>query len=144
MIAALLVVGSVSHGVLRHLVQTAPSWLTVYFGLRHRGIAKWTALPTYLFWLLLMVLIWGYLLGWTSIVHGHYSPTEIAMTIVVATACCVGIVQSLVIRSPSGFRPPTSDLRPPSFAFRVSTFVAVLALQLGAFILSLQPGIADR
>ena len=32
--ALVLGVGLVSSGVVRHLVQTAPSWLTVYFGLR--------------------------------------------------------------------------------------------------------------
>jgi hypothetical protein len=131
-IALVLVVGSVSHGILRHLVQTAPSWLTVYLGFRRREMAKWTALPTYLFWLPLMMLIWGFLFGWTSILHGHFSPIEIAMTIVVAAACCIGIVKSLLIRSSA------------SWLTGLSVSIVVLALQFGAFILSLQPGIANR
>ena len=130
--ALVLVVGSVSSGILRHLVQTAPSWLTVYLGFRRRGLAKWTALPTYLFWLTLMALIWGYLLGWTSIVHGHFSPIEIAMTIVVGAASCVGIVKSLSIRSSA------------NWFTALSVSIIVIALQLGAFILSLQPGIANH
>jgi hypothetical protein len=98
-IAALLIVGSVSSGVIRHLVQTAPSWLTVYFGFRQRGTAKWTVLPVGLFWLALMIFIWLYLLGWASIVRGHFSAIEIAMTIVVGLASCFAIAQSLFLRS---------------------------------------------
>jgi hypothetical protein len=131
-IAALLVVGSVSSGVLRHLVQTAPSWLTVYLGFRQRGSAKWTALPAALFWLAIMVFIWLYLLGWASILRGHYSAVEIAMTIVVGLASCFAIVQSLVFRS--GVR----------WFAGLGISIAVLALQLGAFRLSLLPGIANH
>jgi hypothetical protein len=131
-IAALLVVGSVSSGVLRHLVQTAPSWLTVYLGFRQRGSAKWTALPAALFWLAIMVFIWLYLLGWASILRGHYSAVEIAMTIVVGLASCFVIVQSLLFRS--GVR----------WFVGLGISIAVLALQLGALRLSLLPGIANH
>jgi|SRR5438067_5819713 len=133
MIVALVVfVGSVSSGILRHLVQTSPSWLTVYFGFRQRGIAKWTALPSYLFWLPLMILIWGYLLGWTRMISGHFLPIEIAMTIVVAIASSVGIAQSLRIRSAT------------NWLTALSVSAVVLALQLAAFRLSLLPGIANH
>ena len=131
-IAALLIVGSVSSGVLRHLVQTAPSWLTVYLGLRQRGTAKWTVLPVTLFWLTIMVFIWLYLLGWASIVRGHFSATEIAMTIVVGLASCFALVQSLLVRSGITW-----------FA-GLGISIVVLALQLGAFRLSLLPGIANH
>jgi hypothetical protein len=36
LIAALYVVGIVSHGILRHLVQTAPVWPVVILGMEHR------------------------------------------------------------------------------------------------------------
>ena len=131
-IAALLVVGTVSSGVIRHLVQTAPSWLTVYLGFRQRGVAKWTVLPVALFWLAIMVFIWLYLLGWASIVRGHFSAIEIAMTIVVGLASCFAIVESLLLRS--GLR----------WFVGLGIFIAMLALQLGAFRLSQLPGIANH
>ena len=131
-VVALLIVGTVSSGVIRHLAQTAPSWLTVYLGFRQRGAAKWTVLPVALFWLVIMVLIWLYLLGWASILRGHYSPVEIAMTIVVGLASCFAIVQSLLLRS--GLR----------WFVGLGIFIAVLALQLGAFRLSLLLGIANH
>jgi hypothetical protein len=131
-IAALLIAGSVSSGVIRHLVQTAPSWLTVYLGFRQRGAAKWTVLPVAVFWLTIMVFIWLYLLGWASIVRGHFSAIEIAMTIVVGLASCFAIVQSFFLRS--GVR----------WFAGVAIAIAVLALQLAAFRLSLLPGIANH
>ncbi len=98
-IAALLVVGSVSHGVLRHLVQTLPSWLTVYFGFRRSTLAKWTAIPVSLFWLAIMICIWLYLLGWASIVSGHFTKVEIAMTIIVGLASFFSIARCFLLRS---------------------------------------------
>ena len=131
-IVALLIVGTVSSGVIRHLVQTAPSGLTVYLGFRQRGSAKWTVLPVALFWLVIMVFIWLYLLGWASIVRGHYSAIEIAMTIVVGLASCFAIAQALLLRS--GVR----------WFLGLGISIVVLALQLGAFRLSLLPGIANH
>src|SRR5262249_25903738 len=78
-IAALLVVGAVSHGVIRHIVQTSPLWIVIGFGLRKSALTKWAALPCFIFWLLLMTAIWLFLLGWARIVSGTFSPTEIAM-----------------------------------------------------------------
>jgi hypothetical protein len=39
------------------------------------------ALPLFLIWL--MSLIWPYLLGWANVIHGHFSPVEMAMTLIV-------------------------------------------------------------
>lgn len=47
LIAALYVVGVVSHGVLRHVVQTAPMWSTVILGLRARGGANGPRCPAF-------------------------------------------------------------------------------------------------
>jgi hypothetical protein len=60
MIAALLVVGAVSHGVIRHIVQTSPLWISVALRIRRSDLAKWTALPCFAFWLLLMTAMWLY------------------------------------------------------------------------------------
>jgi hypothetical protein len=98
-IAALLVVGAVSHGVVRHMVQTAPFWIAIVLAIRQSGWSKWAALPCFCFWLLLMILIWLFLLGWARIVSGAFSTTEIAMTVIVGLASITGIVTAARIKS---------------------------------------------
>ena len=48
---ALYVVGAVSHGSLRHEVQTLVLWVPIVLGFQQRELAKWTALPLLMFWL---------------------------------------------------------------------------------------------
>src|SRR6185295_10600408 len=62
-LVALYIVGAVSHGSLRHEVQTLPLWFPIVQGLRARPMAKWMALPCLVFWLVIMILIWLFLLG---------------------------------------------------------------------------------
>ena len=131
-IVALLVVGAVSHGVIRHIVQTSPLWIAISLSIRRSGLSKWAALPCFVFWLLVMGAIWLYLLGWARIVSGTFSPTEIAMTLIVGLASMVGIVKALTVRSGVGAWSATS----------VVLLVAVL--QVTAFRLSLLPAIAHR
>jgi hypothetical protein len=92
---ALYVVGTVSHGVIRHIVQTAPVWVGVWLGFRRSDWAKWAAVPSFLIWLVLMTMIWLFLLGWSHVITGTFSAVEIAMTIVVGVASLVGIVAAL-------------------------------------------------
>jgi hypothetical protein len=98
-IAALLVVGAVSHGVIRHIVQTSPLWISIVLGVRRSGSSKWATLPCFVFWLLLMIAIWLFLLGWARIVSGTFSPIEIAMTMIVGLASMLGIVRALGMKS---------------------------------------------
>ena len=79
-----------------------------------------------------LIFIWLYLLGWASIVRGHFSAIEIAMTIVVGLASCFAIVQSLLLRSGT------------KWSTGLAISVGVLALQLAAFRLSQFPGIANH
>ena len=85
---ALYVVGAVSvpPGSLRHEVQTLPLWFPIVLGFQKRDIAKWMALPLFLFWLVLMMLIWLFLLGWARVINGHFFPAEIAMTLVIGAS----------------------------------------------------------
>jgi len=129
---ALYVVGAVSHGSLRHEVQTLPLWFPIVLGFRQRELAKWSALPSFIFWLVIMAFIWLFLLGWARILTGHYSPVEVAMTIVVGVACVCGIAVSLRWRT---------AVRPLA-ALGVAALFA--ALQLLALRLSLIPYIANR
>lgn len=131
-ITALLVVGAVSHGVLRHIVQTSPLWVAVFLATRNSAFTKWTALPCFLFWLLVMIAIWLFLLGWAHIVTGTFSPTEIAMTLIVGLASVVGIGIAGRLRT---------EVRAWS---GILAFLLVAALQLLAFRLSLLPAIAHR
>ena len=88
---ALYIVGAVSHGSLRHEVQTLPLWFPIVLGFNQREMARWCALPCLVFWLCIVVFIWLYLLGWAHLVSGHFSPVEIAMTLIVGAASLAGI-----------------------------------------------------
>jgi hypothetical protein len=131
-LVALYVVGAVSRGSLRHEVQTLPLWFPIVLGFRQRDLAKWTALPCFIIWLTLMTFIWLFLLGWARILTGHFSPVEIAMTLVVGVACVIGIGVS--------FRWPTAVSRG-----QAAGSIALLGiLQLVALRVSLIPYIATR
>ncbi len=131
-VAALLVVGAVSHGVIRHIVQTAPLWFAIALGVRRSEWSKWAALPCLLFWLLVMIFIWLFLLGWARIITGTFSATETAMTIVVGLASIAGLAKALKIRT--GVR----------WWKGMAMFVAVAVLQVAALRISLLPAIAHR
>lgn len=130
MLLALYVVGIVSHGVVRHIVQTLPLWFSILHGLRRHEIAKWTSIPCFVIWLILMVLIWLYLLGWAKVISGHFTPIEVVLTVVVATASVAGLV--------AGIRWKTK------LSWGIALFSAVISavLQVIAFRISLLPAIA--
>jgi len=131
---ALYVVGAVSvpPGSLRHEVQTLPLWFPIVLGFRQRDIAKWIALPLFIFWLAVMALIWLFLLGWARIVSGHFSPAETAMTVVIGVASLIGLIAAL--RWKTSVRPLVGS----------SVFVLFALLQLLAFRVSLLPYISHR
>jgi len=131
-LVALYVVGAVSHGSLRHEVQTLPLWFPIVWGVRRRELAKWSALPCFMILLAIMIAIWLFLLGWARILTGHFSPVEIAMTLIVGAGCLCGIG--------AGFRWKTAVR--PATAFGVVALFA--ALQILALRLSLIPYIATR
>jgi hypothetical protein len=89
-------------------------------------------LPLYLFWLIIMVLIWLYLLGWSRVVTGHFSPIEIAMTLVIGIASLVGLVRC--IQGGQEVKPLVAS----------GVFLLSAAFQFVTFRISLLPGIARR
>jgi hypothetical protein len=131
---ALYVVGAVSvpPGSLRHEVQTLPLWVAIVAGFRERDMAKWAALPCFVFWLTIMIFIWLFLLGLARIVRGHFFPTEVAMTLVIGAASLVGIAACLRWRT---------TVRPLRGA---GVFLVFAVLQYVAFRVSLIPYIASR
>ena len=99
LILSLYVVGIESHGIIRHVVQTAPVWLGVWLGFRRSPWTKWAVLSPLVLWLLLMVNIWLLLLGLPHFLSGTFTPIEIAMTITIGIAAAVGIVVALRVRT---------------------------------------------
>ncbi len=131
-LALVLGVGLASNLVLRHLVQTAPLWAGVVLGFRRSRATSWVGLPLFVFWLLLMGLIWSYLLGISNLLSGHFSPIEIAMTIIVGSASVAGIA---------------SFIRFNSFLSRWAAgaiFVVTAIIQFLAFRVSFLPAIAHH
>jgi hypothetical protein len=132
-ILALVVgVGMPDRLVLRHLVQTLPLWAGIVWGFRRSNATGWIGLPLFIFWLGLMALIWLYLLGISHALNGHFSPLEIAMTVVVGLASLVGIV--IFWRFKSGLSAPKA----------ASLFVLFVAFQFACFRVSFLPAIAHR
>lgn len=130
---ALYIVGLVSNGVLRHIVQTLPLWFPIVLGMRQREVAKWASLPCFIIWLLLMTLIWLFLLGWAGVISGHFTLIEIVLTLVVGAASVAGLLV--------GFRWRTTL----TWSRAVSTATIFAFLQLAALRISFLPAIAkDR
>jgi hypothetical protein len=127
---ALYIVGAVSHGSLRHEVQTLPLWAPIVAGFNRREYARWCALPCLLFWLFCMTLIWLFLLGWSHIISGAFSPIEIAMTLVVGAASAIGLVLCAA--------------RARWNWSGAALIVLFAALQVGAFLISMLPAIAQQ
>jgi len=123
-------VGLATGLVIRHVVQTAPLWIGLALGIRGSRAAGWFTAPIFTFWIVLMTLIWLYLAGWSTLISGHFSPFETAMTLVVGAACAIGLW--LDVRSFAGVPATTA----------AGLFVIAAAAQWLCFRLSALPGIA--
>ncbi|MGH9575450.1 MAG: hypothetical protein ACRD40_18220 [Candidatus Acidiferrales bacterium] len=132
-ILALVVGVGIPDGLLlRHIVKTLPLWPAIVLGFRRSNTVGWASLPLFLFWLLLMTLIWLYLLGVSHLINGHFSPLEIAMTLIVGAASLVGIGTFWQLK----FRLPALQA--------VVLFVVFAAFQFACLRVSLLPSIAHR
>jgi hypothetical protein len=99
MIIALWIIGVASAEELRQIIQTLPLWIGVVLGFRNSEWSKSAALPFFIFWLAIMTLIWLYLFGWSRMITGRYSHTEIAMTCVIGMAGFLGIVECVRMKT---------------------------------------------
>lgn len=99
-ILSLLLVGVVSSTLLRHAVQVIPLVLALAAVARRSDWAGSLALPVFLFWFLISLAIWLFLLGIARIVSGHYSPTEVTLTVVMAVAGIVGFMPAVRMLPP--------------------------------------------
>lgn len=64
-------------------------------GFRGSEFAKWSALPCLIIWLASMILIWLFLLRFVHFMTGRFSPTEIAMSIVIGAASAGGFAMAV-------------------------------------------------
>lgn len=131
-IVALQVVGLVSHTTIRHLVQTAPLIAAIGVALASPRWSAPAAAPLFTFWLLLMSLIWLFLLGIARIVHGTFTPVEIAMTIAVGCAAIAGLIVS------------ARNWPRRNAVLSIAIVLLFAATQLYAFRLSQLPSISHR
>ena len=118
--------------VIRHVVQTAPLWIGLALGLRSSRAVGWFTAPIFAFWMALMTLIWLYLAGWSTLIAGHFTPFETAMTLAVGAASAIGL-----------WLDARSFARVPA-ATAAGLFVIAAAAQSLCFRLSMLPGIAHR
>ena len=123
-ILALLVVGVVSNTLTRHLIQIAPMVIALVLAILRIHWSNWVALPLFMFWLAVMAFIWLFLLGIARVVSGHFTPTEIAMTIIIGILCMLGILGAL-----------RSQSRATNFA-KIFLFLAFAGFQLLAIWMS--------
>jgi hypothetical protein len=129
-ILSLLVIGIISATPIRHIIQVSPLVLAFIPVMLRKSWSKYTALPLFIFWLVIMIFIWLYLLGIANIVNGNFSPVEIGMSILIGISCGWGIVASL--RAQSSVRLST----------RIVAFMGLFALQVCAMWVSLLPPFA--
>jgi hypothetical protein len=81
--------------VIRHFIQIAPLLLAIVLLSWRPCAGAYAALPLFLTWILIPILIWLYLLNLSRIARGHYTLIEIAMTVVMALCSMVGGVGSV-------------------------------------------------
>ena len=84
---ALMAVGIVSGTVLRHLVQIIPIGLAAGLLSRRPAWGAYAALPIFLIWTAIPVLIWLFLLGLSRVASGHYAAIEVGLD-----TCDVGLL----------------------------------------------------
>lgn len=129
---ALLVVGVVSGTVLRHVVQIVPVLLGLTLLARRADLAAYAAVPIFIFWAAIVVLIWLFLLGLSRVANGHYTPIEVASTFIMFGCSIVGVMKSVRL----GRSLPASA--------RVITFVMFAVMQFVAMWASFLRPIANR
>ena len=129
---ALLLVGVVSGTFLRHVVQILPIILALLVLQRHSAWGAYAALPIFIFWIGIAILIWLFLVGLSRIANGHYTPIEIVLTFVMAACSVAGLAKSF----PLG--------RSLSVVGRVAAFVLFAAVQVVAMWASFLRPIANR
>lgn len=129
---ALLFVGVVSGTFLRHIVQILPITIAAGVLSRRSDWGAYAAVPLFLFWLFIVVMIWLFLLGLSRVANGHYTAIEVIATFFMAGFAGAGVVKSI----PLG--------RPVPIIGRVFTVILFAIVQVAAMWVSFLKPIANR
>ena len=129
---ALLLVGVVSGTVLRHVVQIVPIVLVLAVVRRRPEWGAYAAIPIFLFWTLIVILIWLFLLGQSRIASGHYTPIEVISTFLMMACSLTGVVKCVQL----GRRLPGAG--------RTLAFLLFAGMQVAAMWVSFLRPIANR
>lgn len=93
----LLIVGLISNTFTRHVIQVLPLVVAAAMMNRLKDHALVAALALLIFWSMIMVLIWLYLLGITTVFSGRFTITEIVLTIIMGVTAFYGIARILTM-----------------------------------------------
>jgi hypothetical protein len=129
---SLILVGVVSGTFIRHVIQILPIVLVLIAIKRQSTWGAYAALPIFIFWLFIMILIWLFLLDIARIVTGYFTVVEIILTILIGLSGIWGIVTVIRYR-------PTAQ-----FVTSVLVFVLFAALQIFAMWLSFKRPFENR
>ena len=129
---ALLLVGIVSGTVLRHVIQTMPIVIAAGVLTQRPAWGAYAALPIFVFWIFITVMIWLFLLGLSRVASGHYTTIEVVSTCVMAACSSIGAVRSIAVG------------RPLSIGSRVISFAAMAVVQVAAMWVSFLRLVANR
>lgn len=129
---SLLLVGIVSATFVRHLFQILPAVVALIAVLRRPALGSYAAIPIFIFWFLIMVVIWLYLLGVARIITGRFTMIEIVLTVLIGLLSVFGTIGSVC------FRPAAS------FEARTAAFVVFALFQIGTMWVSLLGPFVNR
>src|SRR6185436_9738601 len=97
---ALMLVGVVSGTVLRPIVQIVPIVVVLAVLRRRPEWGAYAAIPIFVFWTFIVILIWLFLLGQSRIANGHYTPIEVISTFLMAACSIAGGLKSIQLGRP--------------------------------------------
>jgi len=129
---ALLLVGVVSGTVLRHVIQVVPIVVAAGVLVRRPAWGAYAALPIFLFWTFIAVMIWLFLLGLSRVANGHYTGIEVISTFLMAGFSALGAIRSIALG------------RPLFISGRVVTVAVFAVVQVAAMWVSFLRPIANR
>ena len=131
--ASLIGVGLASGTLLRHLIQIAPILAAAALALWRSRLGAAAAVPIFVVWIAIPVMIWMFLLHIATFVRGTFTPVEVFLTVVMAASSITGGVAA--VRSLRGAR----------LAASAALVLLFGALQLEAMRISFRPSFAhDR
>jgi hypothetical protein len=129
---ALLLVGIVSGTFLRHIVQILPIAMAAGVLTRRPDWGAYAAVPIFVFWIFIVVMIWLFLLGLSQVANGHYTAIEVISTSLIAGFSGAGVIKSI----PLGRSLPVIR--------RVFTVILFAVVQVAAMWVSFLRPIANR